>query len=104
DVQRRYVFKSRDFIERCPDDHARQVTSYAMPEVWSRRLLAPLDGRPEALLLYEADHSSPAFRHSGGMNVGFADGGCEWHPQAPPTARELADGVLPRDGLMGPSR
>jgi len=89
EVQRRYVHKSGNYIERCPDDHTRQETSYAMPEVWSGRKFGPLEHRRGVIVLYKADHGVPAYRHGGGINVAYVDGRARWR----------AEETLPREAI-----
>lgn len=91
-AQHHYAFPKYDRSEPCPSEGPRQETSYAMPAVWSGRKLVDLEQRRGAILVYEADHGAPAYRHYRGMNVGYASERTRWR---------AGDTLLPEDILRG---
>jgi prepilin-type processing-associated H-X9-DG protein len=62
-------------LRRCPNDHSHQECSYAMALGVSGALAGTAPGAARRMMIYEADLGVPAYRHRGGITVGYADGG-----------------------------
>lgn len=92
-VQRRHVGRGSGTIERCPDDHTGQDCSYAMPAVWCGWGLGEVLQRSNSILVYEADHGVPTYRHREGMNIGYADEGARWRDAMTLTPTDIVRGL-----------
>lgn len=68
-------------IFQCPTEPL-EPSSYAMVRRWSEANLEDIPDRDQTVLIYEANRDgTPAFRHHGGLNVGFADGHAKWYSE-----------------------
>lgn len=68
-------------VLQCPVESI-EPSSYAMVKRWSGAKLDDIPDRDQTVLLYDANaDGSPAFRHNGGLNVGFADGHARWYSE-----------------------
>ncbi len=70
-------------VLKCRGDWSRQQVSYAMVRRWSGAKLDDIPDRAETILIYEVIYGQPAYRHLGGMNVGYADGHVKWLKRLP---------------------
>lgn len=99
-AQHQYAFPKYDRSEPCPSEGPRQETSYAMPVVWSGKKLSELERRPGIILVYEADHGVPAYRHAKGMNVGYAAERARWRARDTLAPEDILRGVDPTPGAL----
>lgn len=99
-AQHQYAFPKYDRSEPCPSDGPRQETSYAMPGVWSGKKLSELERRPGIILVYEADHGVPAYRHAKGMNVGYAAERTRWRARDTLSPEDVLRGIDPNPAAL----
>ncbi len=79
-------YTKNEQIFNCPHHSTAQMDSYAMVRRYSGVKLEDIDNLAETIIIYEAENGQPAYRHNGGMNVGYADGHGKWLKQLPPDA------------------
>lgn len=70
-------------ISICPTFQTDPLPHYAMPAGLSGANLNELPDPAGTVLIYEVQQGQPAYRHNGGMNVGYADGHAKWITKLP---------------------
>ena len=71
-------------IYMCPNDTSGEQVSYAMNPHLSGAALGSIENPAETVMVYDAEHGVPAYRHNDGLNVCFADGHVKWLHRLPP--------------------
>jgi prepilin-type processing-associated H-X9-DG protein len=84
-------------LYRDPADNSDQEVSYSMVPRYSGAVLEDIPDPETAIIVYESEFGRPAYRHNGGMNVGYADGHAKWIPELPAGTLEEGDttGMIP---------